>query len=109
MSWGGDDRGLGIKRDPPIERNEDKGPGENYLPRETDSQTTDGVKAEEMVNPYLINWEDWVKWYGLGPGATNWNEPAKYSWAAQKDKDRGKCQGSKGGTNPITDPWGHDF
>ena len=33
LSWGGDDRGLGRKRDPPIERNDDKGPKEKLLAR----------------------------------------------------------------------------
>ena len=66
-----------------------------------------GVKDEEVVNPYLYNWDNWVKWYDLGPDAANWNEPAKYNWAVQKDKDKG--QGPKGETNPKTDPWGMIF
>ena len=90
-----------------MKEKEDKEPKENYFPKETDSRTTDGVKDEEVVNPYSINWDDWVKWYELGPEATNWNEPAKYNWAVQKDK--GKDQGPKGETVPKTDPGGLIF
>ena len=53
---GCDDRGLGVKRDPPDERTEEKGPKGNYCPMETDSQTTEKVKAEEVNNPYLSHW-----------------------------------------------------
>ena len=48
LTMGGDDRGLGARSEPPNERNEDKGPKENYCPRETDSHMTEKVNAEEM-------------------------------------------------------------
>ena len=60
-----------------------------------------------MVNPYLPNWDEWVEWFSLGPEATNWNEPAKYSWAVRKDKGNG--QWSKGEANHRTDPGGMIF
>ena len=101
---GGDDRGLGVKRDQQIEGTEEKGPKGNYCPRETDSQTTDRVKAEEVNNPYLSHWAEWAKWFGIEPDSFNWNGPPKFTWEVQNDM--GKGQGSKGGPHPKTDPWG---
>ena len=68
---GGDDRRLGAKREQTVEGTDNNGPKGKCLPSETDSQTTEGVEAEEVINPYLINWDEWVKWYGLGLVATN--------------------------------------
>ena len=39
---GGDDRGLGVKRDQQIEGTEEKGPKGKYFPRETDPKQQKG-------------------------------------------------------------------
>ena len=104
---GGDDRELGVRSEPPNESNEEKGPRENYCPIETDSQTTEKVRAEEMQNFYLRQYAEWAKWYETQPETYDRGEPPKPTWGLPNEK--GKGQGPKGGTASKNRPRGIDF
>ena len=77
LSMGGDDRGLGVRSEPPKENNEDKGNKENYCPIETDSHKTEKVRAEEIQNFHMKQYADWLKWYESQSETYDWGEPPK--------------------------------
>ena len=102
LSRGSDDRGLGAKRDPPLEETEEKGPKGNQYLKETDSHTTERMKTEEMNHPHYYPWTKWTDWLYSEPesyGSFGWNELPRNNWS-------GKGQGSKGEPQPKTDPGG---
>ena len=79
-----------MKRDPPFEGTEEKGPNGFYFPIETDSQATERVKAEEVNNPYQNHWAKWTEWFGIEPDSFGRNEPPKFTWSVQNDKGKGQ-------------------
>ena len=100
LSRGSDDRGIGAKSDSPLGGTEEKGPEWNYCLKETDSQTTERMKTEEVNNPYQYPWAKWTEWLYDEPesfGSFGWNEQPKHNWP-------GKGQGSKGEPQLKSDP-----
>ena len=84
-----------MRKEQPHEGTEEKGPRTNYIHNDTDSITTEKVKAEELNNLYQNRWEEWVKWYNRGPEFLRGDESSNLNWAMDNEKENVKGRKEK--------------